>query len=472
MLFAASLDALIAAIFASDAVQWARAVFDSRAFNLNLRGNVELVLAPVSDMINHSSRWSDILVRRADDRRKGGNINNNSNTDEPPALVPAADDDANAFDEEAEEGDGDMVMQLGAGITRGQLRAASAAYPHRELYMSYGPLQNWELLLSYGFALGDVSEVPATLAKTLSSTVSSSTIPAETNNRQTSLALVGGNPYDRLPLPIELGGVDEGATAVDAAYSQRRSAAIARHFLSVGNGVWVGMREEERVSEDTLASVADSSSLSSSSSPAVIFPAVVALMRLYCATIDEFGAVEADPFAPCPTLETEAKVWASLRATLAAVVAVVGAGGVIEEEEEEEEETEVAEEAEGDSSSSSSSSSDDDAVEEEQDVVEEDPAVSLAALKASIARQLRRIVNLKATVAAHKQRTMMSNGADAKGGDAAATEEEDDEEEQAAAAAASAINEHLALLVSVPLRQIAAACLERCDVVTAALLVE
>lgn len=99
------------AAFTTETILWARATFDSRAFKLNIDGSVVLSLVPLADMINHQNR-SDVLVRK---------------------VLPSG---------------GDFVMQVGAALT-------ADTDVGREIWMSYGPLQNWELLQFYGFVLTD-----------------------------------------------------------------------------------------------------------------------------------------------------------------------------------------------------------------------------------------------------------------------------------------------------------------------------
>jgi hypothetical protein len=50
-------------VFSMDHLHWARATFDSRAFHLNVDGTVCMALVPIADMINHSTRNADVLVR-------------------------------------------------------------------------------------------------------------------------------------------------------------------------------------------------------------------------------------------------------------------------------------------------------------------------------------------------------------------------------------------------------------------------
>lgn len=98
------------AAFTEENILVARSTFDSRAFRLNVDGSVVLSLVPIADMLNHQN-CTDILVRRV------------------------------------EPNGGDFVMEVGASL--------DSADVGRELWMSYGPLQNWELLQHYGFVMPD-----------------------------------------------------------------------------------------------------------------------------------------------------------------------------------------------------------------------------------------------------------------------------------------------------------------------------
>ncbi|RNE99165.1 SET domain containing protein [Trypanosoma rangeli] len=139
--------------FSIEAMMWARATFDSRAFNLNVDGRVVLALVPVADMINHHNH-SNVLVRKV------------------------------------EPDGGDFVMQIGASLT--------AEDVGRELWMSYGPLQNWELLQFYGFVMEE-------------------------------------NEHDRLPFPFDL---PEGVVADE--WDGRRAALVAKYALHLAGRCWIG----------------------------------------------------------------------------------------------------------------------------------------------------------------------------------------------------------------------------------------
>ncbi|ESL11265.1 hypothetical protein TRSC58_00989 [Trypanosoma rangeli SC58] len=139
--------------FSIEAIMWARATFDSRAFNLNVDGRVVLALVPVADMINHHNH-SNVLVRKV------------------------------------EPDGGDFVMQIGASLTAGDVG--------RELWMSYGPLQNWELLQFYGFVMEE-------------------------------------NEHDRLPFPFDF---PEGVVADE--WDGRRAALVAKYALHLAGRCWIG----------------------------------------------------------------------------------------------------------------------------------------------------------------------------------------------------------------------------------------
>ncbi|EPY33146.1 SET domain containing protein [Strigomonas culicis] len=143
----------LAAVFATAPLQWARATFDSRAFRLNVDGQVVLALVPVADMINHQNR-SDVLTRRV------------------------------------EPNGGDFVLEVGAALTDRDVG--------RELWMSYGPLQNWELLQYYGFVLPD-------------------------------------NEHDKLPFPL---GVDALAESDDV-WDRRRWQIISHYHLYDAGRCWI-----------------------------------------------------------------------------------------------------------------------------------------------------------------------------------------------------------------------------------------
>lgn len=141
-------------IFSLENFQWARATFDSRAFNLNVDGTVCLALIPVADMINHNNR-TDVLTRRV------------------------------------EPNGGPFVMEIGAALT--------AEDVGRELWMSYGPLQSWELVMSYGFICTD------------------------------------DNDNDRMPFPIAMEERDP-----NDVYCIQRYALIDGAGLLLGGDVWIG----------------------------------------------------------------------------------------------------------------------------------------------------------------------------------------------------------------------------------------
>ncbi|CUG90245.1 Hypothetical protein, putative [Bodo saltans] len=183
-------------LFSEDRLHWARATFDSRAFNLNIDGAVTIALVPYADMINHGTR-SDVIKRHVEPH--GG----------PFVLTTGA-----ALDDEHDVG--------------------------RELMMSYGPLQSWELIMSYGFILNDDEE----------------------------------NDNDRIPLPLSVDEtVVDGDGPVEREYKRRRAHLIKQHGLLVGgSSLWIGHR----------------------GAPCA---ALLALVRLQLAEIEHFPLLEASPFS-------------------------------------------------------------------------------------------------------------------------------------------------------------------------------
>lgn len=197
-------------VFTFDNFRWAQATFDSRAFNLNHRGQVVLAMSPVADMLNHALH-TDVLTREI-------------------------------------QGDA-FILSVGAGITDEDVAS------ERELWMSYGPLQSWELLMSYGFIF-----------------------------RETDLP----NENDRIPLLLQLDvdpsrvvlgddEEDDGNAAeklkVLREYARRRKALIERYHLDLPSSsaanFWIG----------------------SSGTPC---PALLALLRLQLAEIEEFDMLDDD----------------------------------------------------------------------------------------------------------------------------------------------------------------------------------
>lgn len=217
-----TLDALTEA-FSLEALQWARATFDSRAFYLNIDGTTRLTLAPVADMINHSNH-SDVLVRH---------------------VLP---------------NNGDFVMEIGAALTQEDVG--------RELWMSYGPLQNWELLEYYGFVLE-------------------------------------GNAHDRLPFPFQLPGKEEGeeadTTVVGGAtnreWDRRRDNLVQKYFLCSLGRCWIA----------------------SDGAPC---HALLALLRVQFASVEEMQSMESGAATPFSTLsgETEVTVVEAVQNTISCVL--------------------------------------------------------------------------------------------------------------------------------------------------------
>eukprot|EP00754_Rhynchopus_humris_P048848 Rhum_TRINITY_DN8034_c0_g1::Rhum_TRINITY_DN8034_c0_g1_i1::g.25614::m.25614 len=95
-------------VFTFENLLWARAVFDSRAFIVKIDGRPRTTLVPYAEYINHSCLSGHVSFRR--------------------------------FDEASQC----MLLEsLGTGRAGGQA------------FMNYGPMQNSDLLLGYGFAVGD-----------------------------------------------------------------------------------------------------------------------------------------------------------------------------------------------------------------------------------------------------------------------------------------------------------------------------
>jgi hypothetical protein len=182
-------------LFSEDHLHWARATFDSRAFNLNIDGNVTIALVPFADMINHGTR-SDVIKRHV------------------------------------EPNGGPFVLTTGAALLSEDVG--------RELMMSYGPLQSWELIMSYGFILND-SEV---------------------------------NDNDRIPLPLSVDeSVNEDDGPVEREYKSRRSNLMKQHGLLIGGAsLWVGHQ-------------------------GIPCAALLAILRLQLAEIEHYPLLEASPFS-------------------------------------------------------------------------------------------------------------------------------------------------------------------------------
>ena len=196
-------------------LEWAQAVFDSRAFNLNDNGAVVLVLAPTADMVNHAIH-SDILTKRLD------------------------------------AATGDFVMETGAGLRTSDIG--------REILMSYGPLQNWELLQSYGFVLDD-------------------------------------NENERLPFPVSL-IADAASLEEDDEYVVKRNAWKDEYSLLVG-GAFALPRD------------------------GVPPPALLAYLRLEQAEACSYPHLQKfGPFAPLPNADEERTVWQTIRVTVQAILDV------------------------------------------------------------------------------------------------------------------------------------------------------
>jgi hypothetical protein len=217
--------------FSWDHLVWAQSTFDSRAFNLNVDGAVVMALVPLADMINHTNR-TDVLIRRV------------------------------------EENGGPFTMQVGAALTPADVG--------RELWMSYGPLQNWELLQHYGFVLGCE------------------------------------NVHDKLPFPLSLPDVSDssskdedddaegGERRVDEGdWDARRRRLLRRYALCLPGRCWVDYH-------------------------GVPPPALLAILRVQLAQAAEFEVMERHRYGPFTTLsaQTETAVVAAVQETVRCVLEV------------------------------------------------------------------------------------------------------------------------------------------------------
>lgn len=220
-----TLSALLDA-FAWNHLAWAQSTFDSRAFNLNVDGVVVMALVPLADMINHSNR-TDVLIRKV------------------------------------EPHNGPFTMQVGAALTPADVG--------RELWMSYGPLQNWELLQHYGFVLGcenALDKLPFPLSLPNSTTANSG--KTEENADEEEDKVPDGDDWDA-----------------------RRRTLLRRYALCLPGRCWIGY--------DGVPS-----------------PALLAILRVLHAQGAEFDAMEASRYGPFNALsaETEAAVVATVRKTV------------------------------------------------------------------------------------------------------------------------------------------------------------
>lgn len=226
-------------IFSLESLHWARATFDSRAFYLNLNGETVLVLSPKADMINHLNR-SDVLVRcfrsasfSSTHHRPHTTVainatsHANGSTAGGVPIVGQRNKGVKAKGDE-EEKEYDFVLEIGAPLTREDVG--------RELWMSYGPLQNWELLQYYGFVIED-------------------------------------NEYDTLPFPLQdcsspsersdddEGGAAEGEVS-NTIHQQHRETLAKKYFLNTLGRFWIG-------------------------ADGVPCPALLAILRLHFASVQE-----------------------------------------------------------------------------------------------------------------------------------------------------------------------------------------
>ncbi|KAG5497782.1 hypothetical protein GH5_02572 [Leishmania sp. Ghana 2012 LV757] len=223
----------MSAAFAWEHLLWAQSTFDSRAFSLNVDGAVVMALVPLADMVNHSNR-TDVLVRKV------------------------------------EPSGGPFTMQVGAALT--------AADVGRELWMSYGPLQNWELLQHYGFVLGPDNvhdKLPFPLA-----------LPAEAGEPE-------GESGDAKEAPAPFSC--EGDTA--SGWDGRRLALMRRYALCLPRRCWIPHN-------------------------GVPPAALLALLRVQLAHANEFDIMESRRYGPFEPLSpsTEAAVVSLVKRTVACVV--------------------------------------------------------------------------------------------------------------------------------------------------------
>ncbi|GET90600.1 hypothetical protein, conserved [Leishmania tarentolae] len=222
----------MSAAFVWEHLVWAQSTFDSRAFNLNVDGTVVMALVPLADMVNHSNH-TDVLVRKV------------------------------------EPNGGPFTMQVGAALT--------AADVGRELWMSYGPLQNWELLQHYGFVLGPDNvhdKLPFPLA-----------IPGGANELQDE-----SDTTVTLALPSREGGTESN-------WDARRLTLMRRYALCLPGRCWIP--------HDGVP-------------PA----ALLALLRVQLAQADEFDVMEGRLYGPFEPLSqvTEAAVVSVVKSTVQCVI--------------------------------------------------------------------------------------------------------------------------------------------------------
>lgn len=222
----------MSAAFVWEHLVWAQSTFDSRAFNLNVDGAVVMALVPLADMVNHANH-TDVLVRKV------------------------------------EPNGGPFTMQVGAALT--------AADVGRELWMSYGPLQNWELLQHYGFLLGPDNvhdKLPFPL-----------TLPAGSNEPQSE------NDATATSAPLSR----EGGT--ESSWDARRLTLMGRYALCLPGRCWIP--------HDGVP-------------PA----ALLALLRVQLAQADEFDIMESRRYGPFEPLSpvTEAAVVSVVKSTVQCVM--------------------------------------------------------------------------------------------------------------------------------------------------------
>jgi hypothetical protein len=216
--------------FSEANIRWAQSVFDSRALHLNFDGTVHLVLAPDVDMINHNSS-THILTRRIDTQAHK------------------------------------LILETGAEL--------SSAWVGQQLYFTYGPLQTFEQLLSYGFI--DMSGTDAAVGaegvevvgKRSTDQDSSSGLP-----QGTAECVEGVNPYDRFPFPFDvLTALQEPCLVDGVDYKEwRQNLANAQNvFLPECGELWIPVS-------------------------GVPPPTLLALIRLLQADVNNFHLLELDIF--------------------------------------------------------------------------------------------------------------------------------------------------------------------------------
>lgn len=264
--------------FTEETLQWSRATFDSRAFYLNMNGETVLTLAPYADMINHCNK-SDVLTRR---------------------ILP----------------NGDFSMEIGAALTTSDVG--------REVWMSYGPLQNWELLQYYGFVLDnnehDKLPFPVQTCRQVAENMNRCCFPTaekcseqyDDENPHHDSEKEGhrdGNSSDNNNNDDDDMDTEVVAGATNREWEARRQEVIDKYFLYTLNRCWIGCVGKPS-------------------------PALLALLRVMVANADELenmwdGTV--DPFTRVSE-QTEETIRATVLETVQCVLALFSTS--LEEDEE------------------------------------------------------------------------------------------------------------------------------------------